>query len=338
MKRIRCFQGNWLGFSSMSIKRISLLFFIVFTFWIVKAQNGIQYEMVVAQDGSGDFSTISEAIDATKAFPDKRITIFIKNGIYKEKVRVPSWNNMLSLIGEDVEKTIITFDDYFDKINRGRNSTFFTYTFLVEADDFYAENLTIENSAGKVGQAVALHVEGNRCVFKNCRILGNQDTVYLNGENSNHYFNTCTIEGTTDFIFGSATAVFNNCDIISKSDSYITAASTTNGKPFGFVFLECNLLSKEHVKKVYLGRPWRNYAKTVFINCSMGEHILPEGWHNWNKTEAESTSFYAEYKSSGKGANPQRRVAWSHQLTEDEVKNYSLEIILGDWVLPFINE
>ncbi|HUX55977.1 MAG TPA: pectinesterase family protein [Bacteroidales bacterium] len=291
--------------------------------------------MIVAQDGSGAYTTIQDAIDATKAFPDKRITIFIKNGIYHEKVRVPSWNSMLSLIGEDVDKTIITFDDYFDKINRGRNSTFFTSTFLVEANDFYAENLTIENSAGKVGQAVALHVGGDRCVFKNCRILGNQDTVYLYGEKSNHYFSGCTIEGTTDFIFGSATAVFSNCDIISKTNSFITAASTPQGKVFGLVFLECNLLAKEEAKKVYLGRPWRLYAKTVFINCFMGEHIRPEGWQNWGKSEAESNTYYAEYNNSGAGAKTEKRVIWSHLLTGDEAQKYTVENILGDWFLTF---
>ena len=321
------------------MKRIfTVLFLSVFLFSSVKAQPDIQYRMIVAQDGSGDFTKIQDAIDATKAFPDKRITIFIKNGIYREKVSVPAWNNMLSLIGENAEKTIITWDDYFDKIGRGRNSTFFTYTFKVEADDFYADNLTIENSAGKVGQAVALHVEGDRCVFKNCRILGNQDTVYLNGEKSNHFFIACTIEGTTDFIFGSATAVFKSCTIFSKSDSYITAASTTEGKSFGFVFIDCNFLSKDGAKEVYLGRPWRNYAKTVFINCALGNHILPEGWHNWNKPEAESASFFAEFNSSGLGANIEKRVNWSHQLSEDEAKKYTVEHILGDWVLIFTKE
>lgn len=320
------------------MKRVSVFFGFVLLFFAAQAQPGIQYEMVVAQDGSGDFTKIQDAIDATKAFPDKRITIFIKNGVYNEKIRVPAWNNLLSLIGEDAVKTIITWGDYFDKIARGRNSTFFTYTFKVEADDFYAENLTIENSAGQVGQAVALHVEGDRCVFKNCRLLGNQDTVYLNGEKSRHYFTGCTIEGTTDFIFGSATAVFNACAIFSKSDSYITAASTTQGKPFGFVFINCKLLPKDGAKAVYLGRPWRDYAKTVFIACEMGGHILPEGWHNWDKTEAESTTFYAEYKNAGPGANPEKRVNWSHQLSDEEAKNYTLENILGDWVLTFTTE
>lgn len=320
------------------MQRITGFFvFIMFFSW-ANAQPGIQYKIVVAQDGTGDFTKIQDAVDATKAFPDKRITIFIKIGIYNEKICIPSWNNLLSLVGENTEKTIITWNDYFDKIGRGRNSTFFTYTFKVEANDFYAENLTIVNSAGQVGQAVALHVEGDRCVFKNCHILGNQDTVFLNGEKNNNFFTDCTIEGTTDFIFGSATAVFNSCEIVSKSDSYITAASTTQGKTFGFVFINCNLLSKNGAEKVYLGRPWRICAKTVFIDCEMGSHILPEGWHNWDNTEAESTVFYAEYKNSGPGANIEKRVSWSRQLSDEEAANYTIENILGDWVLFNLNE
>lgn len=320
------------------MKGLSFIFFFVFFVSIASAQSGIQYKMVVAQDGSGDFETIQSAIDATKAFPDKRITIFIKNGIYNEKVKIPSWNNLLSLIGEDLDKTIITFDDFFSKMNRGRNSTFMTSTVVVEADDFMAENITIINSAGKVGQAVALHVEGNRCVFRNCKIQGNQDTLYLNGENSNQLYQNCTIEGTTDFIFGSATAVFRNCEIVSKKNSYITAASTTESIAFGFVFMNCKLSAIEGVNKVYLGRPWRLYAKTAFINCSMGEHIKPEGWHNWGKEEADLTTFYAEYNNDGLGANTVKRVNWAHQLTAKQAKNYTVENILGNWVEYFTNE
>jgi len=319
----------------MKIKNYTIILLLIFTLIEVNAQTDVQYKMVVAKDGSGDYSTVQSAIDAAKAFPDKRVVIFIKNGIYKEKIRVPSCNNLLSLIGEDAEKTIITWDDYFDKIGRGRNSTFYTYTFLVEANDFYAENLTIENSAGEVGQAVALHVEGDRCVFKNCRIHGNQDTLYLNGEKSNQFFVGCAIDGTTDFIFGSATALFYQCNIISKRDSYITAASTTQGKPYGFVFKDCNLLAIDSVRSVYLGRPWRLYAKTVFLNCSLGKHIRPEGWENWGKTEAESASFYAEYKNTGAGANIGDRVNWSHQLTDLEAQKYTFQNTLGDWVLNF---
>ncbi|WP_340111369.1 pectinesterase family protein [Maribellus mangrovi] len=302
------------------------------------AQSGVQYEMTVAQDGTGDFTSIQSAINATKAFPDKRITIYIKNGTYREKVRVPSWNNKLSLIGEDAGKTIISWDDYFKKIDRGRNSTFFTYTLKVEAVDFYAKNLTIENTAGPVGQAVALHLEGNRCSFINCKFLGNQDTMYLTGENSKQYFGNCTIEGTTDFIFGSATVVFNHCTIVSRRDSYITAASTNQGKAFGFVFMNCKLEAKEGVTKVYLGRPWRPFAKTVFMNCELGSHIAPEAWKEWSNADDKSTTFYAEYNNSGPGANNTDRASWSHQLKKGEAKKYTKTRILGDWVQIYLNK
>jgi pectinesterase len=319
------------------MKRLICVFLVFMTFCTYMfAQSDDLYEMVISTDGTGDFIRIQDAIDATKAFPDKRITIYVKNGVYREKVRIPSWNNKLSIIGEDVEKTIIVWDDYFDRIARGRNSTFFTYTFKVEANDFNAENLTIENSAGPVGQAVALHVEGNRCTFKNCRILGNQDTAYLNGENSHQLFIDSRIEGTTDFIFGSATALFSNCEIISRSDSYITAASTNEGKPFGFVFMNCTLSAIEGVQKVYLGRPWRPYAKTVFMYCEMGNHILPEGWKEWSNIGNESVTFYAEYKNTGEGSTTENRVKWSHQLNDAEVANYTSVNILGSWVLPYI--
>ncbi|MDX8338922.1 pectinesterase family protein [Draconibacterium sp. IB214405] len=312
------------------MSKIAFILLLTLSFLGAGAQTGIQYKITVAQDDSGDFTTIQQAIDATKAFPPERITIFVKNGTYKEKVRIPSWNNKLSLIGEDADKTIIVWDDYFDKINRGRNSTFFTYTLKVEADDFYAENLTISNDAGPVGQAVALHVEGNRCRFKNCKILGNQDSAYLDGENSNQLFENCTISGTTDFIFGSATVIFKACTIISKKDSYITAASTTKEKAFGFVFFDCQLEAEEGVNEVYLGRPWRPYAKTVFINCNLGAHICTDGWKEWSNKEDKSTTFYAEYNSSGPGTNT-NRVEWAHQLTRKEVAEYTIKNILGEW-------
>jgi len=260
------------------------------------------YDFVVAQDGSGNFTSIQKAIDACKAFPDSRVTIFVKNGTYKEKLQVPSCNTQLSIIGESVEKTIVSYDDYFDKINRGRNSTFYTYTLKVEANDFILENITVENTAGPVGQAVALHAEGDRSVFRNCRFLGFQDTVYAAGRFSRMLFKNCDIEGTTDFIFGEATVLFEQCTLHCKGDSYITAASTPEGKPFGFVFLNCKLTAADGVEKVYLGRPWRIYAKVAFLNCEMGSFICQEGWHNWEKTDAEKTALFAEYKNLGSGA------------------------------------
>ena len=293
----------------------------IFTF----AQD--KYEMTVSQDGKSDFTSIQKAIDACKAFPDRRITIFVKNGTYKEKVVVPSCNTLLTIKGESLEKTIITYDDYFDKINRGRNSTFYTYTLLVQANDFILENITVENSAGAVGQAVALQVEGDRCVFCNCRILGNQDTLYVAGKLSRQYFENCIITGTTDFIFGEATVVFERCTIHCKTDSYITAASTPQGNPYGFVFLNCKLTALENAKKVYLGRPWRVNAKVAYLNCEMSSFILPEGWHNWSKPESEKTTLFAEFGNTGSGSETGKRVPWSHQLTKDEASQYTKENI-----------
>lgn len=286
-------------------------------------------DMVVAADGSGDYRSIQEAINQTKSFPYQRITIWIKNGTYNEKIEVYEWNTNLSLIGEDPEHTIITYDDYFSKINKGRNSTFHTPTLLVNASGTILKNLKIINGAGRVGQAIALSITADKVKVENCSIIANQDTVYLSGANNKIYFKNCEIQGTTDFIFGQATAAFENCTILSTSDSYITAASTPEGVPFGFVFMNCKLTASKDVTKVYLGRPWRFYAKTVFIGCEMGSHIVPQAWYDWNKPESHQRSFYAEYKSTGPGADVNNRVDWSHQLSEKQRSNYTLSTILN---------
>ena len=286
--------------------------------------------MVVAKDDSGDFTSIQDAINAAKAFPYERVIIHIKNGVYNEKVHVYSWNTHMSLIGESKENTIISFNDYFDKIDLGRNSTFHTSTLLVEGNTFIAKNLTIQNTSGPVGQAIALSVNADRCYFENCKLIGFQDTLYTAGEGYKQYFKNCYIEGSTDFIFGEATVLFESCEIRSKTNSYITAASTPKDQTFGFVFKNCKLTADENVTEVYLGRPWRMYAKTVFIECDMGNHIKPEGWHNWSNIEAELTTLYAEYNCKGEGYKPESRVPWAYQLKKSKSKKYKKERILDD--------
>jgi pectinesterase len=316
--------------------RLKIIVLLVSSMLINSYQVAAQenYKITVAQDGTGDYSTIQQAIEACKSFPDNRITIFVRKGSYHEKIVVPACNTRLSIIGESAENTIITYGDYFNKINRGRNSTFYTYTLLVIADDFYAENITIENSAGPIGQAIALYVAGDRCVFRNCRILGNQDTLFTDGLNSRQLFESCYIEGTTDFIFGAATVLFSDCIIHSKGNSYVTAASTPQGKRFGYVFMNCRLTAAENVQKVYLGRPWRDYARVVFIKCVLGAHIQPAGWSNWQGTARDKTAYFAEYGNSGPGADISQRVSWSHQLSKKEAKQYSLRNILSP-VIPY---
>lgn len=294
-----------------------------------KEKSKNQFQKVVAQDGSGDYISIQDAIDDSPSFPYERVTILIKNGVYKEKIEVYECNPNITLVGESREQTIIYFDDYFDKINLGRNSTFHSYSMLVQADDIVLKNLTIANTSGEVGQAIALSVTSNRVKVINCNLLGNQDTLYASGNGSQLYSN-CYIEGTTDFIFGNATAVFENCEIHSKSNSFVTAASTGKDAKFGFVFQDCKLTADENLHKVYLGRPWRIYAKTVFMNCTLGSHILPEGWNNWSKPDAEKESFYAEYQNSGPGSDLKNRVEWAHQLSAKEAKKYTKEAIFSE--------
>ena len=291
-------------------------------------QSVKKYNFVVAKDGSGDYTTIQSAINATPDVAQKRVTIYVKNGIYIEKVVIPSWKTKITLIGQSKDSTIITYGDYHGK---GDINTFTSYTVLVQGNDFVAENITFENSAGRVGQALALAVVADRCIIKNCRIIGNQDTLYAANDSSRQYYVDCYIEGTTDFIFGDATAVFKNCLIKSKKNSFVTAASTSPNQKFGYVFLNCRLIADSGLTKVYLGRPWRPYAAVAYINCYLGPQIISAGWNNWRDSEREKTATYSEYKSFGLGANSKARVKWSKQMTSKEAEKYTLKNIFGNW-------
>ncbi len=282
--------------------------------------------LVVSRDGTGDFRTLQEAVESVRAFMDYTVTIYVKNGVYKEKVIVPSWVENIDIIGEDRDKTIITYDDH---ANINKMGTFRTYTVKVEGSDITFKNLTIENNAAQLGQAVALHTEGDRLKFINCRILGNQDTIYTGAKFTRLYFKDCYIDGTTDFIFGPSTALFENCMIHSKRNSYVTAASTPKEAKYGYIFKHCKLTAEPGVDKVYLGRPWRPYAYTLFIECELGKHIVPAGWHNWGKQSNEETARYMEYKNTGEGANVSERVAWSKQLTKKEAEAVTVDAIFG---------
>jgi len=241
---------------------------------------------------------------------------------------LPTQKTEITLIGEDRESTIITWNDH---ANINKMGTFKTYTFLIQGNDIVLENLTIENNAPRMGQAVALHVEGDRVAFFNCRFLGNQDTIYLGREGCRNFFSGCYIEGTTDFIFGASTAWFEGCTILGKVNSYLTAASTPKNIAFGFVFNQCTITTADSVKSVYLGRPWRAYAYTLFMDCNMTGKIKPEGWNNWSKKENEATARYAEYKNVGTGSDISKRVSWSRQLSKKEAGVVNLKSVLGNW-------
>ena len=287
-------------------------------------------DFVVAKDGSGDFFTLTEAVDAVPDFCRDTTRIFVCGGVYREKISIPATKRKVVLAARGPVR--VTWDDYAAKTGATGHplGTSGSATVYFGGDGWTVRGIVFENAAGAVGQAVAVQCLATDLHFIGCRFLGNQDTLYLYGvgnrdgetvtDNARIRFDDCYIEGTTDFIFGSAAALFRRCEIRSKADSYVTAASTCRGQACGLIFEGCRLTAAEGVTKCWLGRPWRDYAQTVFIRCEMGPHILPEGWHDWSKPHAQKRAFYAEYASEGPGAAPRSRVGWSRQLTEKEAR------------------
>jgi pectinesterase len=256
------------------------------------------------------------------------VIIRIRPGAYKEPIYVQREKRFFHLVGEDPRTTILTYDLHANmKDKDGRPiGTFRTPSVLIDADDFTAENVTFENSAGPVGQALAIRVDGDRTVFRSCRFLGWQDTVLLN--RGRQYFDDCYIAGHVDFIFGGATAFFSRCEIHCLKNGYITAAATPDFQPFGFVFSNCKITA-EPGAKTYLGRPWRGFAAVTFLNSEMCDAVRPEGWHNWNQPARENTARYAEFGTTGPGGKLEARVKWSHRLSEEDAVAITPEKVLA---------
>ncbi len=326
------------------MKKVLLAMMLFLAAWPVLAVN--KYDnpdtLVVSRDGTGEFRTIDEAIEVCRAFMDYTKVIYVKKGVYKEKLIIPSWLTNITICGEDRDNTIITWDDHANikmpvggldseaAVKGKPMGTFRTYTLKVQGSYITLKDITIENNAAKLGQAVALHTEGDHILVQNCRLLGNQDTLYTGVGGTRVAFYDCYIEGTTDFIFGPSIAWFQNCEIHSKANSYITAASTPAGQKYGYVFYKCRLTADKDVDKVYLGRPWRPFAATIFMDCELGKHIRPEGWHNWNNAKNEETARYAEYGNKGEGASTKNHVKWSKQLTKKEAAKVTLLDAFGE--------
>jgi pectinesterase len=285
--------------------------------------------LFVAADGSARFKTVQEAVMAVPAGSrENAVIIHVKPGTYRELIYVQHEKRFFHLRGEDPLKTVLTYNLNANLTGPDGKpiGTFRTASTVIDADDFTAENITFENSAGPVGQALAIRVEGDRVVFRNCRFLGWQDTLLDN--RGRHLYDGCYIAGHVDFIFGGGTAFFRNCHLHCLKGGYITAASTPDNQPFGFVFSNCRITGETPEVKTYLGRPWRNHAATAFLHTAMSEVVRPEGWHNWGKPDAEKTARYAEYRSTGPGARLEARVKWAKQLTPAEAEQYTLEAVL----------
>ena len=292
-------------------------------------QLAAQTNLFVAADGSAPFKSVQAAIMAVPSGSNENpVLIHVKPGTYKELIYIQREKRFFKLIGENPTNTILTFDLYAGITNaEGKPiGTFKTPSTTIDADDFSAENITFENSAGPVGQALAIRVDGDRASFRNCRFLGWQDTILLN--RGRQYFENCYVCGHVDFIFGAATAWFENCEIHSLRDGYLTAASTPADVPFGYVFSHCKITG-EPGAKTFLGRPWRIYASTIFLNCEMSDVVRPEGWNDWKKPEAHTTTRYAEFNSTGDGASPTNRPDWTKQLKKSEAEKITIEKVLG---------
>lgn len=288
-------------------------------------------DAIVAADGTGQHLTLQAAINAAPQgrTADSPWVILVQPGRYEEIVYVQREKLHVKLVGANPQTTVLTGSLHANLLGLDGKpiGTFRTATLIIDADDFTVENLTIENAAGPVGQALAVRVDGDRVAFRRCRFLGHQDTILVN--RGRHYFESCEIRGTTDFVFGGATAYFRECELVCLANSYITAASTPATAPYGFVFERCRIRGATPDVRVYLGRPWRDFAAVTFLNCEMSDVVRAEGWHNWGRPEREKTTRYAEYGNTGPGSDRTGRVAWAHELSDKDAKALSPATVLA---------
>lgn len=321
-------------------------------------------------DKTPNFDTVTAAISFIPEDNTEETIVHIAPGTYREVIEIKK--PFVTLLGEKAEDTILVYGNYaYDMMEDGqKRGTFRSYSVFIDTHDFTARNITFQNDAGygcQVGQALALYVDGDKCAFYNCRLIASQDTLFTGPLpekekqpggfvgpkefapriNGRQYYKDCYIHGDVDFVFGCATAYFENCELFSQArpadgrlleapedgmapvQGYVTAASTPEHQRYGYILDHCKFTSDCPPASVYLGRPWREFAHTVLLHCELGEHIRPEGWHDWKKPH-ESIR-YAEYKSFGPGANPDARASFSRQLTDEEAMEYTKENVLGDW-------
>lgn len=294
-------------------------------------------KITVTKDGTGDFASVQQAFNAIPLHNKTPTIVYIQKGVYREKLHLDSTKDFVILVGADRYKTILVFQDHAGMVSPTGDhiGTRESYSFLESADHFTARNLTIRNDAGfSAGQAVALELSGDRAAFIGCRLTGFQDVLFTTNPAGRAYFKDCYIEGTTDFIFGSATALFVGCHIHSKKNSHVTAAATPQGHPFGYVFKDCILTADTTVTNADLGRPWRPYASVTFLHCYLGPHIKRKGWSNWHGTDNDKTARFSEYENFGPGSDTTGRVPWSTQLTDEQAEKFTTANILRGWTPP----
>jgi pectinesterase len=311
------------------MKKILLLGLLLLAFAGARAQY-----YTVAQDGSGNFRTVQAALDAIPKSNGKLITIFIKKGTYKEKLSLAKKQNLVKLLGEDLNETVLLYDDYNGRVVAGSAEPLGTSeaaSFRVFGNDFSAENLTFQNPA-TAGQAPAMWVYGDRARFVNCRFLGFRDTLYTYGYGSRQFYKNCYIEGSTDMLLGASTAWFEDCTLFCKAGGTVMAApSTPDTVSYGYIFQRCKITGDAPAGSYFLARPWKPAAKTVLLNCELDAHIKEKGWDHWGKETNKQDAFFAEFKSTGPGAAPKKRILWSRQLNAEQAAFYTYEHALRGW-------
>lgn len=315
--------------------------------------SGLIPNVTVCKAGDCNYKMVQEAVNATpdNLGPDMFV-IWIKAGLYDEIVRIPLEKKNVVFLGDGMGKTVIS-----GSLSVGLIPGMTTYesaTVGVSGDGFMASGLTIENTAGVgAGQAVAFRSDSDHSVIQNCEFLGNQDTLYT--QSLRQYLRSCRIQGNVDFIFGNAAAFFQDCQILvaprvlnpEKGDTNaVTAHGRLDpGQSTGYVFQNCSINGTEEymnlyhsnpdVHKSYLGRPWKAYSRTVFVNCNLEILIRPEGWMPWSGDFALATLYYGEFNTSGDGGNVTKRVPWSSQIPPQHVNSYSVtNFIQGDKWIP----
>lgn len=308
-----------------------------------KVQPAVKPDITVAQDGSGDYTTVQEAINAAPDNGTMPFRIYIKAGRYTEQLVIPASKTFVELIGEHPATTIISYGD-------GKGGT---TAVTINADDCLLLNITLENTQGRIAdgpQSLAVKINADRVVLSNCRLISGQDTVLANKAGKRHYFSHCYIDGNTDFIYGAAIAVFDDCVIYARDrmdkgkGGYITAGNTPPGQAYGLVFRHCQLPDNHGATQYTLGRPWQNDSRTrqpraenkaVFLDTRMGHSIVPAGWSVWDTGTITGRITYAEYRTTGFDGKPtdvSKRVAWSKQLTEAEAAPYyQTANLFGNW-------
>lgn len=278
---------------------------------------------VVDCHGGGDYRSLQACFDALPSKPDAWRTVCIRPGTYREKVTLDVYKDKVRIVGQG--DVVIVWNDHSGKVADGREmTTYDSYTMSIQADDVLLRGVTVRNDAGRVGQAVALETRGDRIRIDRCRLVGDQDTFFTKGYVSRVLVTDSHIEGTTDFIFGPSIVVFDRCRIHCKADSFITAASTTERNLYGYVFFDCRVTAADGVTKVYLGRPWKSTARTVWIRCELPAAIRPEGWRDWHDAARKGGVFYAEWGCTGAGADRSKRVVWAHTLSIEQLSDYTL--------------